>query len=121
MSLKLAASSDDRSIAICEHLLPIVRENGTLESQVGSLRLITLTMGPWIFNHWTPFNDLIPGQASSPGYRHALTRQHTAADLPYGLDVWHGMKVFSVLWSDRGVFRIVSFIRGAWEDEAMAL
>jgi len=35
MSLKLAASSDDRSIAICEHLLPIVRENGRLESQVG--------------------------------------------------------------------------------------
>ncbi len=37
------------------------------------------------------------------------------------LDVWHGEKVLSVLWADDGAFEVVSFVRGAWEDEALAL
>ena len=68
------------------------------------------------------FSDLLPGEASSPGYRHALERQHTAANLPYGLNVRRdGAKVLSVLWADDGAFKVVEFTRGAWEDEALAL
>jgi hypothetical protein len=122
INLRLVSSSDDRALAIRDHLLPLVRERGTLEVQRGSVRLISLQMEPWSFDHWTPFNELSPGEASSPGYRHALERQRTRPDLSYGLDVWHGAKVMlSILWADDGAFEVVSFIRGPWEDEALAL
>ena len=69
------------------------------ESSADTVRLITLRMEPRVIEHWTPFNELSPGEAASPGYRHALTRQHTLPDLPYGLDLWHaGTKVLSVFW-----------------------
>lgn len=125
MTLHLAASSDANALAIRDHLLPIVREQGTLEDledKNSPLRLVVLERQPWRFSHWTPFNALAPGQASSPGYRHALEHQHTRPDLPYGLDVWHdGAKVLSLLWADAGTFEIVSFRRGAWETAALAL
>ena len=121
MPLKLVTSNDDRALAIRDHVLPLVRDRGTLEHQRGAVRLIVLRTGPWTFNHWTPFNDLAPEEASSPAYRHALERQHTRPDLAYGLDIWHGMKVLSVLWAEDGAFEVVSFVRGRWEEEALAL
>ena len=84
------------------------------------VRLVSLRISPWAFEHWTPFADLAPGEASSPGYRHALELQRTRPDLPYGVDVHReGMNVLSVLWADRGAFEVVAFARGAWEDEAL--
>ena len=122
MSLRLVSTSDDRALAIRDHLLPIVRERGTLENQRGPVRPITLEVDPWAFRHWTPFNELSPAEASSPGYRHAVERQHTKPDLPYGLEVWrHGVKMLSVLWADDDAFQVVSFVRGPWEDEALQL
>jgi hypothetical protein len=67
MHLRLVSSSDDRALAIRDHLLPLVRDRGTLECQRASVRLIALQLGPWLFNHWTPFNELSPEEASSPG------------------------------------------------------
>ena len=121
MNVRLVSSSDDRALAIRDHLLPIVRDRGVLECQRDAVRVIALQLGPWLFNHWTPFNDLSPEQASSPGYRHALERQRTGPDLPYGLEVWRGSKVLSVLWADDGSFGVDSFVRGPWEDEALVL
>jgi hypothetical protein len=122
ISLRLASSSDDRALAIRDHLLSLVRERGVLENQRGPVRLIVLETGDWTVNHWTPFSDLMPGEASSPGYRHALDRQHTRPDLPYGLDVLrHGTKVLGILWSDEGSFEVATFKRGSWEDDALKL
>jgi hypothetical protein len=125
MTLHVAASSDANALAIRDHILPIVREHGLLEdleAKNSSLRLIVLERQVWRILHWTPFNALAPGQASSPGYRHALRDQHTAPDLPYGLDVWHdGVHVLSLLWAEAGAFQVVSFHRGAWEAEALTL
>ena len=121
MNLRLASSSDDRALAIRDHLLPLVRERGTVETQRGPVRLIVLKTGGWILNHWTPFNELSVGEASSPGYRHALERQHTRPDLPYGLDVWRDSKLLRVLWSDDGSFEVVTFLRGSWEEDALRL
>jgi hypothetical protein len=121
MNLRLASSADDRALAIRDHLLPLVRERGTLENQRGPVRLVGLQLGSWTFKHWTPFNELTPGEASSPGYRHAVERQHTLLDLPYGLDVWQEGKVLSVLWAENGAFDVASFVRGPWEDEALAM
>lgn len=121
MNLRLVSSSDDRALAIRDHLLPLVRDRGMLECQRGSVRVIGLQLGSWLFNHWTPFNDLSSAEASSPGYRHALEGQHARPDLPYGLEVWRGDKVLSVLWADSGSFEVDRFVRGSWEDEALLL
>ena len=101
MTLKLVASNEDRALAIRDHLLLLVRQSGGLEVQRDLVRLVTLEQAPWVIQHWTPFNDLLPGEASSPGYRRAVERQHATLDLPYGLEVWHGAKVLSVLWAGR--------------------
>ena len=122
MHLRLASSSDDRALAIRDHLLPLVRDRGMLECQYGPVRVIALQLGLWLFNHWTPFQELSPEEASSPGYRHALERQHTRPELPYGLEEWRGgAKVLSVLWADDGSFEVDRFVRGSWEDEVLAL
>jgi hypothetical protein len=121
MTLRLASSSDERALAIRDHLLPLIRARGRLQNQREPVRLIVLEMGEWTVNHWTPFSDLSPGEASSPGYRHAIERQHTRPDLPYGLEVWRGSKVLSILWSDDGSFKVVTFVRGSWEDDALKL
>lgn len=121
MALRLVASTDDRVIAIRDHVLPLVRERGALEVQRDTVRVIELRIAPWMFRHWTPFNELSPSEASSPGYRRAIERQHSRPALPYGLEVWHGAKVLRVLWDDDGRFDVADFVRGAWEDAALAL
>ena len=131
MSLRVAASGNARALAIRDHVLPLVREHGRLEdldNKNSTLRLIVLERDAWLFTHWTPFNALARTDASSPGYRHAVERQRARPDLPYGLDVHHaGTKVLSLLWADergaheRGAVAVEIFIRGAWEDAALAL
>jgi hypothetical protein len=122
MALRLVSSGDDRALAIRDHLVPLVRQHGTLEVQRGPVRLVALRTGPWTIEHWTPFGDLSPDEASSPGYRHAVGRQRTRPDLPYGLDLSRdGTRVLGALWSDGGASEVVAFVRGSWEDEALAL
>src|SRR6185437_13952729 len=122
MGLRLASSGDQRALAIRDGLLPLVRERGALEVQHGPVRVITLQLSGWVLVHWTPFNELSPSEASSPGYRHALERQRTRPDLPYGLEVvWQGTDVLRVQWADGGDFEVGYFKRGSWEDEALAL
>ena len=65
--LRLASSGDDRALAIRDHILPLLREYGALEVQRDTVRVVELRIGAWTFRHWTPFNDLVPGEASSPG------------------------------------------------------
>jgi hypothetical protein len=122
MTLTPVSSGDDRALTIRDHLVPLVRDSGAIEVQRGALRPISLQTGPWTLTHWTPFKELGPEEASSPGYRHALERQHGAPDLPYGLEVWHnGVKVLGVVWAEDGASAVSHFIRGAWEDNALAL
>ena len=33
------------------------------------MRLVALRTGPWTIEHWTPFGELSPDEAFSPGYR----------------------------------------------------
>jgi len=108
-------------MAIRDHVLPLLRVHGALEVQRDTVRLIELRMPPWMFHHWTPFNDLNPGEASSPGYRHAIERQRTQSNLPYGLDIWHGERMLRLLWADDGSLDVVSFVRGKWEDDVLTL
>ncbi|MBV8590211.1 MAG: hypothetical protein JO212_09150 [Acetobacteraceae bacterium] len=122
VGLRLVASNDDRALVIRDHLLRLIRARGTLEDLHGPVRAVVLKMGPWGFVHWTPFNELLPGEALSPGYRHALERQRVVPTLPYGLQViWHGTKVLNLLWGDNEHFAVATFIRGYWEEEALKL
>src|SRR5215213_7542295 len=112
MALKPVSSGDGRALAIRDHLLPLVREHGTLEVQRGPVRLAALRSGPWTVEHWTPFGEIFPEEASSPGYRHAVERQRTGPDLPYGLDLRRdGARVLGVLWSDEGAAEVAAFVR----------
>src|SRR4051794_11242466 len=75
MTLRLVSSSDDRALAIRDHLVRLVRDRGSQEVQRDSVRLISFQTGPFTLAHWTPFNELGSDEASSPGYRNALARQ----------------------------------------------
>ena len=121
MTLRLISSNDDRARAIRDHVMPLLRERGSLLSQRDVVRVIELRVGVWIIRHWTPFNDLAPEEAASPGYRHAVERQHTQSDLPYGLDIWHRVHVLRILWADGGAFDVATFVRGEWEDDLLKL
>ncbi len=122
MTLRLVASGNDQALEIRDHVLKLLRRDGVLEVQRDTVRLVELRVEPWIFRSWTPFSALFPGEASSPGYRHAIERQHTRVDLPYGLEVWHqGAQVLRVLWADNGAFEVDGFVRGPWEAAALAL
>jgi hypothetical protein len=122
MTLRLVASGNDEALEIRDHVLKLLRRDGVLEVQRDTVRLVELRVEPWIFRSWTPFSALQPGEASSPGYRHAIERQHTRPDLPYGLEVrHHGTQVLRVLWADTRAFEIDGFVRGPWETAALAL
>lgn len=122
MALRLVSTGDGPALALRDHLVPIIRRDGSVERQRDAVRIIGLRTGPWSFEHWTPFNELGPEEAASPGYRRAIGRQHSVPDLPYGLDAWHdGAKVLSLLWADNGAFHVAAFHRGPWEAAALAL
>jgi hypothetical protein len=121
MVVRLVHWNEDRAAAIRDHVLPLIRMRGSLQPQGEVVRLITWRVGGWRLNHWTPFNELTVGEASSPGYRHALQRQHASSALGYGLEIWSDRKLFSVIWDDGRAIDVVSFERGDWEQEVLAL
>lgn len=121
MTLRLVSSSDDRARAIRDHVVPLLRQRGSLLAQRDVVRVIELRLGVWIFQHWTPFNDIAPEEAASPGYRHAVARQHTRPDLPYGLEVRQRDLLLRVQWADGDAIEVTTFVRGDWEDELLKL
>jgi hypothetical protein len=121
VALRLVSSGDDRALAIRDHVLPMLRRDGVLEVQRDAVRLTVLRVAPWIFRYWTPFSALIACEASSPGYRHAIKRQRTKPDLPYGFELCHDTEVLRVLWADDGTYDVAKFIRGPWEEAALLL
>ena len=124
MNMRLVSNSDGRASAIRDHILPILRRDGTIQVQRNEVRLTELRLGGWTFRHWTPFNALGGDEASSPGYRRAIERQRTRRALPYGLDVSHGMElaeVLRILWAEDGTMEVAHFVRGPWEEEILGL
>jgi hypothetical protein len=121
MALELVSDSGDRARVLRNHVMPLLRERGSLLSQRDVVRVIELRLGSWVFRHWTPFNDLAPEEAASPGYRHAVARQHTRPDLPYGLDIRQQMLLLRVQWADEHAIDVTTFVRSDWEDELMKL
>src|SRR5690348_7207887 len=75
MNLRLVTTDTGRAIAIRDHILPLLRQDRTVELQRDVVRLTELRIRDWVFRFWTPFNELGREEASSPGYRHAIERQ----------------------------------------------
>jgi hypothetical protein len=122
MNLRLVATDTGRAIAIRDHILPLLRQYGTVGVQRDAVRLTELRIRGWVFHLWTPFNELGREEASSPGYRHAVERQRARKALPYGLDIWEGAaRVLRILWSGDGTVDVARFVRGQWEDEVLRL
>ena len=89
--------------------------------EIGGLRMVTWKAGRFAFALRSPFTAW-GIKASPPGsYSAALAKQRANPVLPWGLDVWHGRKVLSLQWDDAGRVEVISFNRGLWEDEALAL
>jgi hypothetical protein len=110
----------ERAVAIRDHLLPLIRVQGAME-EIGGLRMVTWKAGRFAFALRSPFTAW-GIKASPPGsYSAALAKQRANPVLPWGLDVWHGRKVLSLQWDDAGRVEVISFTRGPWEDEALAL
>ncbi len=109
-----------RALAIRDHLLPLIRAHGAMrEISKGGLRMVAWKAGRFAFALRSPFTswpDVAPDS-----YAAALAEQRAGPVLPWGLDVWHGCKVLSLQWDDAGRVEVISFNRGPWEDEALAM
>ena len=120
----MSATSDptERAVAIRDHLLPLIREHGaTLEISGSTSRMMVWKVGNFTFTQHSPFT---PWQAEAPpsaAYSQALARQRSKPAPAWGLDVWHGDKVLSLRWDDAGRVEVISFNRGPWEAEALAM
>ena len=100
---------------IRDHILPVVQRMGSA-SEISGIKSLSWEMKPWLVMHRTPF-----GPTPTPEtYRGAIARQKMT-DRRYALDIWHGRKVLNIEWDSLDNFEIVSFKRGQWEDELIAL
>jgi hypothetical protein len=41
--------------------------------------------------------------------------------MPYGLEIWQSEKLLSILWADTNLVQVITFDRGPWENDALAL
>jgi hypothetical protein len=114
--------------------LSIVRQHGSYQP-IGDAKFLTWkgdSFGIWLR---TPFQKWDIGSnvaAKTLAAKHGVSTDHAkyAATLhglqlpevlPYCIDISHGRKVFSLEWSDDGRTHIVSFKRGPWEVDFLAL
>ena len=91
MNLRLVSSSDDRALAIRDHLLPLIRDRGLLERQRGSVRVIALQMGPWLFKRFAglPARPRAAAHAARPTVRARGVARRQGAERPVG-----GQRIF---------------------------
>ncbi len=84
-----------------------------------TLHMLTADVSSLLILHRTPFQKLFkPSERMK--YMAAVLGQ-SPRTLPYGLDIWHGKKVFSIDWDDAEGVEIRSFTRGEWEDRLLTV
>lgn len=124
----------ESALQLRDHALAILRQHGSMQP-VGDAKFLM-----WCgdrFRLWlrTPFQDWETGPdvaAKSLAAKHGLGLDEAkyAATLhglklpeilPYCLDISLGRKVMSLEWADDGRAHVISFKRGDWEAEFLAL
>jgi hypothetical protein len=119
--------AERRAAALRDHLVPLVRLKGQWHQYgygggSGPLRLTTWETGPFRCVLRIPFGPpgvRAPWMPELP--KPVLSRGRRPAPLSYGLDVWTEERVLSIAWAPDGTLEVVTFQRGTWEDEALAL
>jgi len=112
----------ERAVAIRDYLLPLIREHGAAQEITGPAGdIVVWRAGIFSFALHSPSTPWQVETPPSAAYEQALARQRAKPMPAWGLDVWHGPKVLTLKWDDPGAFEVVSFIRGPWEDAALAL
>ena len=111
-----------RAIAIRDHLLPLIRVHGAMQEVSGAAgHLAVWKAGSLTCTVRSPFTAWPAEAPPAAAYDQALSRQRAKPALPWGLQVWHGHTVLNLQWDDDGGVEVVSFTRGPWEDDALAL
>jgi hypothetical protein len=125
----------DAAIRLRDHALTIIRQHGSYQPISTGQRFLMWKGDSFGLFLQTPFQNLNSGtdvSARSLAAPHGLTLDHAKylatlhgiklpEYLPYCLDISQRLKVMSLEWSDDGRARIVSFRRGPWEAEFLAL
>jgi hypothetical protein len=123
----------ETALQLRDYALSIARDHGSYEL-VGDAKYLMWRGDTFTILHRTPFQHRtepdeaakklaakIGASVDEAKYAATLHGVKLPEALPYGLDVWHGKKVFSLEWSDDGRSRVISFKRGPWEEELLAL
>jgi hypothetical protein len=115
----LMTTEEERAVALIrDHVVPLIKAKGH-----------TQPVGPTLQMMWEagPFRCALRTESSpnqlpddAPNYSEALAKKNASRMLPYGLDIWHNDKVLSLQW-DANKLEVISFQRGPWEEEVLAL
>ncbi len=115
----IMASDEERATALIrDHVVPLVEAKGQART-VGPTSQMMWETGPFRFALRTALSPT-PLLADSPAYSEAQAVNEASRMLPYGLEVWHHDKVLSLEW-DVDKLAVISFQRGPWEDEVLAI
>ena len=115
---RVVASDADRAEELRDAAFWVLERHGEWKP-CGSrdLYMLTADVNDLLILHRTPFQKLFkPSERMK--YMAAVLGQ-SPRTLPYGLEIWHGKKVFSIDWDDAEGVEIRSFTRGEWEDRLL--
>jgi hypothetical protein len=115
----IMATEEERAVALIrDHVVPVIEAKGHAQP-VGPTKQMMWEAGPFRFALRTAASpNVLPDNA--PNYSAALAEKSASEMLPYGLDIWHNEKVFSLQW-DADKLAVISFERGPWEEQVLAL
>ena len=111
-----------RALAIRDHLLPLFDAHSIMQQVSGAAgRLAVCKAGSFTCTLRGPFTAWPAEAPPTASYEQAISRQRAKPALPWCLEVWHGHTVLNLQWEDDGTVEVISFTRGPWEDDALAL
>jgi hypothetical protein len=113
------ATEEERAAALIrDHVVPLIKAKGHAQA-----------VGPTFQTMWEvgPFRCALrtassPNQLSddAANYSEAQAEKTASRMMPFGLDIWRNDKMLSLQW-DANKLAVISFQRGPWEEEVLAL
>ena len=88
-----------------------------------SLRPLHAKIGTFSISHHTPFSGTFPGPTIASHHDAVFWQSCAKKRLGYGLDVWHVErgKVMNLVWGHAGQSELVSFAKGDWDADLLAM
>jgi hypothetical protein len=120
LKVGVVAGESERVAELRDAALRVLERHGQWKP-CGSrnLHMMTADVSNLLILHRTPFQKLLtPSERMK--FMAAVLGQAPRA-LPYGLDIWHGKKVFGIDWDDGREVEVRSFRRGEWEQRLLAV